>query len=113
MEPSSFTLDADALVNDCPDTQIGARWPWPVHQRLDGLYDLAKKAGARPSRAELVAAIVCAFPADPETLGEVLRAYRTSTVRSVALREPEHGNVVRFDRRRQGRGGETGEVEGK
>lgn len=104
MNSSSFTLDADALANDCPDTQIGARWPWPVHQRLDGLYELAKRAGARPSRAELIAAIVCAFPAEPEALDEVLRAYRTSTVRSVALREPEQGNVVRIDRRRPGRG---------
>lgn len=113
MNPSSFTLDADALVTDCPDTQIGARWPWPVHQRLDGLFAVAKRAGARPSRAELIAAIVCAFPAEPEALRDALTTYRTSTVGAVALREPEQGNVVRIDRRRPGRRTEEGTVQGK
>lgn len=103
MEPSSFTLDADALVDDCPDTQIGARWPWPVHQRLYDLFMIAKKAGAKPSRAELIAAIVCAFPPDAPALEKVLKDYRTSTVGCVSLREPEQGNVVRIDPRRRGR----------
>lgn len=114
MDPSSFTLDADALVSDCPDTQIGARWPWPIHQRLDGLFRLAKAAGARPSRAELIAAIVSAFPAEQEALREVLTTYRTSTVGEVALRKPEQGNVVRIDRRRPGRRTDTeASVQGK
>lgn len=64
---------------------------------------MAMRAGAKPSRAELLAAIVCAFEADETALSEVLRAYRTNTVQEVALRQPEQGNVVRMDRRRPGR----------
>jgi hypothetical protein len=109
----SFTVDADALVTDCPDTQIGARWPWPVHQRLDGLFRMAKAAGARPSRAELIAAIVCAFPADPEALTQVLTTYRTSIVRAVALDEPEQGNVVRIAPHGPGRRRDEGRAQGK
>jgi len=111
LQRSSFTLDADALVQDCPATQIGKSWPWPVHQRLEELHALARKAGDRPTRAEVLAAIVCSFEPDGEVLREALRAYRTSTVRQVALREPVQGNVVRMDRHGPGRRRE-GVIEG-
>jgi hypothetical protein len=60
-------------------------WPEIVDERLDLLHRLAERAGEQTSRAQILAALVCAAPPDGEGLGVMIREYRRLTV--VELRE--------------------------
>ena len=101
--PSPVMLAADALVDDCPRTPVGAEWPLPVNQRLEELVGRARQLGERTSRRELLAAIVTAFDVDDDEFTRILRTYRTARVRDVALRPVEAGNLIAIERFRPGR----------
>ena len=70
------------LCNECVQEHRVKRrattvqWPEPVDQRLDHLCLLARQAGERVSRAEILGALVAHAPMDGEGLGVMLRAYR-------------------------------------
>jgi hypothetical protein len=95
--------DADDLVIDCSDIQVGKRWPRPVHRRLEELVERARAIGERTSGPELLSAIVCAFEVSDEEYRRVLRSYRTSRVRDVVSTPADAGNVIELPRKKAGR----------
>jgi len=101
-----MSLDADSLVTDNVERQASIAWPLPVDVRLEKLLKQAKAAGERTSRKELVAALVATCDLTNAQLGEMLRQYRTATVREI-LPVPEGENVIPFTK--QPPGPRTGE----
>jgi hypothetical protein len=65
--------------------QTNVRWEPPVDERLADLLQLVRDVGGRASRAELLAALVVAAPADGKALHELILGYRTADVSSVSL----------------------------
>ena len=91
----SMSLDADSRVIDNAERQASIAWPLPVDIRLERLLGQAKAAGERTSRRELVAALVATCELTDAQLSEMLRRYRTATVRQM-LPIPDGENVVPF-----------------
>src|SRR3989442_1173173 len=96
-------IPADTRVTHCPDCAVGARWPTPVHHRLEAIVELARDFGESTTHKELLAAIVCAFEPDEDAIGAALRTYRRSTAGQIALTAPDGENVLRLARKAQGR----------
>lgn len=90
-----MSLDVDSRVIDNMIHQASIAWPAPVDMRLERLLDQAKAAGERTSRKELVAAPVATCELTDAQLSEMLRRYRTATVRQV-LPVPDGENVLPF-----------------
>lgn len=96
-------LDANEYASRTATKQAGVSWPFPVDRRLDQLVEAANGAGANVRRSELVAAIVAAAPADPETLLRMILAWRTSPVRDVVIGVGGAAQVVEIPRFGPGR----------
>jgi hypothetical protein len=96
-----MSLDADSRVRDNPERQTTVAWPLPVDVRLDRLLDQATEAGERTSRRELLAALVATCDLTDAELSEMLRRYRTATVRQI-LPIPDGENVLPFTKQPPG-----------
>jgi hypothetical protein len=79
----------DELACRSAKKQTAIYWPELVDQRLDALNQLAERAGEQTSRAQTLAALVCAAPADGEGLGVMIRNYRRLTVRQLQAEPTE------------------------
>ena len=99
----SYSLDADALVRNCPSANFSGAWPLPVQARIEDMVRRATDAGERTSTRELLAAIVCAFEAEDDGWHILLRRYRQSKVRELLPAVVADENVVLLERRRPGR----------
>lgn len=84
------------------DRQVGLRLPMAVDEKLDRLRDAAQGAGERTDRKELVAALIAVCDLDGPALGEVLRRYRTMTVRDALPDAPASAKVVRLAEHKPG-----------
>lgn len=100
MDEHSF--DLGELLRTARDKQVGMRWPVPVDARLDGLLARATAAGERTTRRELVAALIATTDLDGPALGQVLRRYRTMSVREAMLDVDDGSKVVRIAGHRPG-----------
>jgi hypothetical protein len=101
MAGSDTPLSPDARVISCPDKQAAVAWPLPVDARLDQLLGLARDAGERTSRREIVAALVAMCDLSGEDLGALLRRYRTRRVRDL-VHVATDADFVPFARQRPG-----------
>lgn len=103
MAGERHTIPGDASLCDSRDKQAGIRWPIALDQRLDDLVALARSAGDRTNRKELLAALLLNAHPTGEELREILRRYRTASVREAPLALPEgSGNVLEFRNHRPG-----------
>lgn len=81
-------FDPDRLVEDEPVRTSTVRWREPVYSHADVLVHAARVA--RTSRQELAAALLCATPADPKALLELVTTYRDRLVRDLGVPQPDN-----------------------
>jgi hypothetical protein len=102
-EEQGVKLDAHGKAHLTVSKSSAINWPFPVDGRLDQLVDLANESGAGTRRNELAAAIVASVLPDPDTLLELVLAWRRAKVWNVLLNETEDANVVYLPRYGPGR----------
>jgi hypothetical protein len=75
-------LDPRERLIDTPGQALGQRVPECLHERLDQLCDIAYAAGEpqRPTKMQMVGALIFGGPSDPDELVELLRRYGRATV---------------------------------
>ena len=91
-------MDPLSLVDAAPKRNCGAHWPLPVDERLNALVASAQSAGAKTTRSEILAALVCAADSDGDKLSEVLLDYRLTTVAEALDRDFDDENIVSLHR---------------
>lgn len=101
---SKLEYDANARLIEADPKPLGQRVPEPLHARLIELCDLVYEAGEhhRPTKAEMVAALILAAPEDPARLVELLRGYGRARVADAPVGRSEEGDVVVFPQRTSG-----------
>src|SRR5438477_356357 len=63
-------------LQQCEPVGTSARWPFPIAERLNQLLDLARKAGEKLSKEDLLGALVLNARPDGDALGVLVRTYR-------------------------------------
>lgn len=93
----------DRLIEASPKA-LGQRVPEPLHARLIQLCDAVYESGEphRPTKADLLAALILAAPEDPGALIEMLRRYGRAQVAEASLGAPTDAAVVEFAPRNSG-----------
>jgi hypothetical protein len=76
------SLNPDQRLVDVEKAPLGQRVPAPLHDRIEKLCDLAYEGGEprRPSKMEMIAALLLASPTDTSALRNLLREYGEATV---------------------------------
>jgi hypothetical protein len=101
--PTSFRPN-DRLVEANP-MPLGQRVPEPLHERVEQLCELAYDAGEprRPTKQQMVGALLLAAPTDADELVELLRRYGRATVADALLEiETQPGSVIELPKRKSG-----------
>lgn len=93
----------DRLIEAEPRA-LGQRVPEPLQQRLIELCDSVYDAGEprRPTKADLLAALILAAPEDPQELVALIATYGRATVGDALLARPTDGEVIDFAPRTPG-----------
>jgi hypothetical protein len=98
----------DRLIESQPKA-LGQRVPEPLHRRLIELCDAVYDAGEphRPTKADMLAALILAAPDDPADLIDILRRYGRAQVGDAVMTKADDGDVLEFAPRTSGprRGG--------
>ncbi|MFO0617215.1 MAG: hypothetical protein U0414_31755 [Polyangiaceae bacterium] len=84
-------IDASERLRDSERWPTSIIWPAAIDERLGALVDLAIEDGGeaeRMSRAELLAALVLAAPAEGEALSDLLRRFRRAKVADAVVKRP-------------------------
>jgi hypothetical protein len=84
---------------------LGQDVPEPIHERLKQLCDLVYEAGEprRPTKQEMVAAVIFGSPTTPEELIDLLRRYGRATVADAFLpSQAPTGSVISLPKRTSG-----------
>lgn len=84
---------------------LGQRVPAPLHDRIEKLCDLAYRAGEprRPSKMEMIAALLLASPTDGAAVRDMLREYGEATVaQALPWSSVEPGAVIELPARKSG-----------
>jgi len=99
----SLRLRAGDRLLEADPKALGQRVPEPLHRRLLDLCDLVYEAGQpqRPTKADMLAALILAAPEDPGALVDLLQRYGRAQVRDALIAVPE-GEVVEFAERTSG-----------
>jgi hypothetical protein len=95
---------ADRLLDATP-TPLGQRVPEPLHERVEQLCDLVYEAGEprRPTKKEMVGALLFGSPTEAEELVDLLRRYGRAKVADALLHEESReGSVIELPKRRSG-----------
>jgi hypothetical protein len=80
-----LSVSSDDLVENAPRQSTSMSLPLPVVNRLDLIAERARKA--RPTRAEIIAALIAAAPLDADELVRLMMDYRDKTVGEVLASE--------------------------
>jgi hypothetical protein len=96
-------IATDRLIEADPKA-LGQRIPEPLHARVDALCDLVYEAGEahRPTKAEMIAALILGAPEDPARLLDLVKAYGRACVRDAALGDGDDADVIDLPRRKSG-----------
>ena len=102
--PRKAPLKATDRLIEADARALGQRVPEPLQQRLIELCDAVYDAGEphRPTKADLIAALILAAPEDPHELVALISAYGRATVGDALLARPADGEVIEFARRTSG-----------
>lgn len=98
-------IPPDSRLVDVDKTPLGQRVPAPLHDRMEWLCDLAYEAGEprRPSKMEMVAAVLLASPTDGKSAREILKKLGEATVAdALPSSESKPGELVRLGTRKPG-----------
>jgi hypothetical protein len=93
---------ADALLGQLPEYNVGLSLPDVISARLDGLVELANRAGARTSRKELIAALLLVARPRQDELEATVRRYRTTRARDALIRDGKVTTSLAFTPRQPG-----------
>lgn len=88
MAKGPVTFPASTAIRETGEYRPGIDLPPPIDQRITDLVRLARGAGERTYRKEIVGALILAAPTDGVALGEMLRAYRTAAIRDAWVGPP-------------------------
>ena len=94
----------DRLI-DTPHQPLGQRVPEPLHERVEQLCDAAYAAGEarRPTKMQMVAALIFGGPTDPSELRDLLDRYaRAKVVDAMVQTAIPDGSVIEFPVRKSG-----------
>lgn len=98
----------DRLIEADPKA-LGQRVPEPLHVRLIELCDAVYESGEahRPTKADMLAALILAAPEDPAELVGLLQRYGRAQVSDAILSAPDNATVIEMAPRTPGprRGG--------
>lgn len=85
--PGNLHFNPDDRLIEATVRQLGQRIPEPLHRRLGELCDLVYEDGAprRPTKEDLIAAIILGAPEDPTQLKAMLDAYGRARVRDAFI----------------------------
>ncbi|MEJ7787210.1 MAG: hypothetical protein WKF96_20610 [Solirubrobacteraceae bacterium] len=104
-------IPPDSRLVDVEDAPLGQRVPAPLHDRIAWLCDVAYEAGEprRPSKMEMVAALLLGSPTDGQALRQLLKALGEATVAdALPASKSKPGELIQLDTRtpgpRSGRG---------
>jgi hypothetical protein len=102
--PRKAPLKATDRLIEAEARTLGQRVPEPLQQRLIELCDAVYDAGEphRPTKADLIAALILAAPEDPDELVALIGAYGRATVGDALLARPAEGDVIQFAPRTSG-----------
>ena len=101
----SRKIPPDSRLVEVEKAPLGQRVPAPLHDRIEWLCDLAYEAGEprRPSKMEMVAAVVLASPTDGESAREILKKLGEATVAdALPGSESKPGDLVQLGKRKSG-----------
>lgn len=99
----SFSL-TDRLV-EAAAKPLGQDVPEPIHERLKQLCDLVYEAGEtrRPTKQEMVAAVIFGSPTTAQELTDLLRRYGKATVADAFVpSQAPTGSVISLPKRTSG-----------
>ena len=104
MSPGDGRFKASERLLEASPQPLGQRVPEPLHVRLLDLCDLVYASGEtrRPTKAEMLGALILAAPEEPTRLVEMLDAYGRADVGSALVGPRKGAEVVRFERRSSG-----------
>jgi hypothetical protein len=103
--PRKLRFNPDDRLVEATEKQLGQRIPEPLHERLDELCDRVYESGAhsRPTKADLISAIILAAPEDPAELKAMLAQYGQARVRDALVGiGPSDAAVIELAPRRPG-----------
>jgi hypothetical protein len=97
LQPNDRLIEA----NHAP---LGQRVPEPLHERVKQLCDLAYEAGVvpRPSKMQMIAALLLGAPSDADEVVELLRKYGQATVADALVKRTSPGSVIQLSERKSG-----------
>jgi hypothetical protein len=100
----TLRLSVNDRLIEAEAKSLGQRIPEPLHRRLIELCDRVYDAGQpqRPTKADMLAALILAAPACAENLIELLNTYGRARVGDAILDRDEHADVIDFARRTPG-----------
>lgn len=101
--PRNF--DPNSRLIEANPVPLGQRVPEPLHERVEQLCDLAYEAGEprRPTKQQMVAALLFGAPTDADELVKLLRRYGRAKVADALPRsEAAPGDVIELPKRRSG-----------
>lgn len=90
---------------DADPRPLGQRVPEPLHERVEQLCERVYNAGAvrRPSKMEMIAALLYGSPTDPDELRQLLEGYGRATVADALVEEAgDDQKVIDLPRRKSG-----------
>jgi len=101
----SPTFRPDDRLLEAALKPLGQQVPEPVHERIEQLCDAVWNAGEprRPTKMEMVGALLFGSPTDPDELVEMLRRYGRATVADALLPTSGRlGAVIELPKRKSG-----------
>jgi hypothetical protein len=101
----SLSFNANDRLVDALHRPLGPQIPEPLHKRLDQMCEAAYEAGEtrRPTKAEMVAAILLGSPTEGAEIVELLHQYGKAKVADALLPSDQPaGEVITLERRKSG-----------
>ncbi len=100
----TLRLSVNDRLIEAEAKSLGQRIPEPLHRRLIELCDSVYDAGQpqRPTKADMLAALILAAPRRAEDLIELLSAYGRARVGDAILERDQNADVIDFARRTPG-----------
>ena len=99
----SIKCNKNDFLDGTRERGVGVGMPIPLHERIDELCDVMRKAGyARPSKKKMLSALVLGSPTGAAQLDALVRTYDAARVKDAVVVAKAKGNVIEFPTRSSG-----------